>query len=235
MAQNLEKFLVDLSPADALILDSYCVLCDCLSGYLGEGFEIVVHSLGRSDYFIKRIANGHHSDRVAGALGLGMSESPDGAVEHLRIKLQQGKQPVTVYFSENAKGDVFRSATIGIVGEGRRLIGMMCFNFFLNTPLSEIIELFTIPQNVVVRKARLAPCMDQNYDTILTETIREAQQAVMDDSDIPAKGKKKEIIRRLNEAGVFNVKTGVAMCANILGIRTATVHMHLRSLGAEHR
>ncbi|MCI8474027.1 MAG: hypothetical protein HFF07_01665 [Oscillospiraceae bacterium] len=233
MSNDLTNYLVELSPADKLILDSYCNLCDCLTTYLGGGYEIVVHSLGQGDHFIKRIANGHYSDRVAGSVGIGLSESPGGAIEHLLLKLQQGELPITTYFSENAKGDIFRSATVGIVGEGQRLIGMMCFNFFLNTPISEIIELLSVPKDVVVRKAKFTAYMDQDYEAILSETIQETKLSVMGDPDIPAKFKKKEIIRRLNEAGVFNIKNGVIMCADMLGIRVATVYMHLRSFSID--
>ena len=79
---------------------------------------------------------------------------------------------------------------------------MICLNFYLNTPFSEVLESFALPRYLVAGNAPYSALDNRGYDAILYDTIKSAKQAVMDDLDIPSKYKKKEIIRRLNEAGV---------------------------------
>jgi hypothetical protein len=43
------------------------------------------------------------------------------------------------YFNKTAKGEPLKSCSIGITGEKGNVIGLMCINFYVNTPLSEII------------------------------------------------------------------------------------------------
>jgi len=226
MKNEIEEYLLEFTEADELTLSSYCNLCDCLAVYLGGGYEIVIHSLGIGDSFTRKIVNGHYSGRTVGE----EMKYPISPIQHLYEKLRQDEAPVITYFSENEKGDVFKSATIGIEGQNRRLIGIMCINFFLGTPLSDIIGKLFPPKDVIVKKTYLDSYNSGDYETIIRQTVNEVKNTVMSDASIPSKYKKKEIIRRLNDIGVFNVKTGVLICADILGIRITTVYMHLRNL-----
>lgn len=227
MRNVINEYLVELTDEDRLLLSSYCGLSDCLSVYLGGGYEIVIHSLGLGDSFTKKIINGHHSGRTAGE----EIEYPVLPIQHLYEKINQEETPIVTYFSENKKGDVFKSATIGIVAQDKRLIGMMCINFSLSTPLSDIIGSHHLPKDVIVKKTYLDSYNSSDYETIIRQTVRETENTVMSDSAIPSKYKNKEIVRRLNELGVFDVKTGVVICAEVLGISITTVYMHLRNLG----
>jgi predicted transcriptional regulator YheO len=125
-----------------------------------------------------------------------------------------------------------KSASIGIVGTGNKLIGIICLNCYLSTPFAEVLESFTVPANIVDVKSRYLAVNNNGYDTILSETINSAKDDVMSDPDIPYKLKKKEIIRRLHDSGVFQIKGGVAMCAEILGVTITTIYMHIRNLNA---
>ena len=56
------------------------------------------------------------------------------------------------------------------------------------------------------------------------------KDTVMNDSAIPAKFKRKEIVRRLNDSGIFKVKNAIQICADTLDITIATIYMHIRNL-----
>ena len=62
----LSGYLV-LSPTDKVILESYKILMDGLSAYLGEGYEIILHSLEDLDHSVIKIINGHYTERCEGA------------------------------------------------------------------------------------------------------------------------------------------------------------------------
>ena len=200
MKNSVMDYLVKLNEADRLILSSYSTLCDCLSAYLGSGYEIVVHSLGIGDRFILKIINGQYSGRSEADIA---DNALIIAIEQLYARIKQGDLPIVTCFGTGRAGGLFKSASIGIVGNGKRLIGMICLNFYLNTPFSEIIETFALPRYLVASDSPYSAYDNRGYDAILDETIKNAKQAVMNDPDIPSKYKKKEIIRRLNEAGRF--------------------------------
>ena len=67
---------VSLSKTDYAILNSYKILAEGLAEYLGEGCEIVIHSLGNLEHSVIKIINGHHTGRKEGSpitdLGLSM-------------------------------------------------------------------------------------------------------------------------------------------------------------------
>ncbi len=229
MRKSIDDYLVKLSDTDTLILESYESLCGCLNEYLGGGYEIVLHSLGSDDFFIKKIINGHYSDRTEGRA---LKDYPVKAIEHLYEKLQNDQPVVSVYFSENSKGEIFKSSTIGIIGENNRIIGMLCLNFFLNTPFSELVAQFYPPNDVILKKNHLDAYEqeDSSYEQIITKAVNEAKTAVEQDAGIPLKYKNKEIIRRLEQTGVFKIKESVVVCAGLLNISATTIYMHLRNL-----
>lgn len=228
MKNLITDYLVKLTETDRLILASYCTLCECLSTCLGSAYEIVVHSLGVGDRFIQEIVNGQYSGRSEED---GVDNSFIVATEQLCARIKHDDQPITVCFGTSKNGGMFKSASIGIVGSGKRLIGMMCLNFYLNTPFSEILESYALPRYLAANNSPYSAYENRGYDSILYDTIKNAKQSVMDDPDIPSKYKKKEIIRRLNEAGVFKIKNGVSICAEMLGVTITTIYMHIRKLG----
>ena len=241
--KTIEDYLVKLSVADNYILSSYCSLCECLASYLGSTYEVVVHSLGIGDRFIRRIINNEYSGRTE-------SDSLDRMsvtiVEQLYARIKQGDSPIIINFStggyypvndtnpfdvNSAANGTFRSASIGIVGSGKKLIGMLCLNFYLDAPFSKIIENYTLPGFLTATSVPFH-ASSNSYDEYLYETIDSTKQTVMNNHDIPSKYKRKEIIRILNDIGVFNVKKGVMVCAEALGITITTIYMHIRNLDA---
>jgi Uncharacterized protein conserved in bacteria len=196
---------------------------------MGKGFEIVLHSLGVDDHSIKKIINGYYTDRSANKT---INEYTPNLLSDLTEQMSRGELPIRVYFCENSNGDVFKSATMGIKGEGGKMIGMICLNFSLNIPVSEIVSSLCPPEDIVVKKIQFVSRDSDDYDDIIRQTVLDIKTDVMSNTSIPGKYKNKEIIRRLHIAGVFSVKDSVAKCAEILNTSKNTVYMHLRNIGA---
>ena len=227
MKKRIEDYLVKLSDSDRKTLASYSDLCDGLNACLGNAYEIVVHSLGKGDRFILRIVNGEYSGRSVDDEHDQLSVQ---AVEQLDALRKQGDKPVLVNFSLGDGGDVIKSASIGILGDGAKLIGMICLNFHMNAPFSSIIETFSPPGFLSAINSVNHSNDERNYDSTIYETVRNAQASVINDPGIPSKFKRKEIIRLLSDMGVFNVKKGVSICAEVLGVTITTIYMHIRNL-----
>ena len=73
---------IALSKSDLAILESYKVLAEGLANYLGDGYEIVIHSLGNLEHSVIKIINGYHTGRKEGSpitdLGLTMAKNING-------------------------------------------------------------------------------------------------------------------------------------------------------------
>ena len=230
MKKSAKRLRIPLTEADRLILNSYCMLSDCLSTYLGNAYEIVVHSFGEGDYFILKIINGGFSGRSS------QPEIPDSVipiVEQLELRARHGDVPLTVSFNMGPDGRKYKSASVAIRGSNDRMIGLLCLNYCLDMPFYDVIRSFALPAYLDIVPPTMPLPGNNQYDTVVTQTIIKMRDMVMHDEEIPAKFKRKEIIRRLNDAGVFKMKNSIQLCADLLGITIATIYMHIRNLDNE--
>ncbi len=209
---------VILSEKDFLILNSYKTTAQGLADYLGSGYEIVLHSLEDFNHSVVEIINGHHTGRKVGA------PITDLALSMLsKINESPGSDYIS-YFSTNKNGEPLKSTTIVIRGEKGNPIGLLCINFYLNTPLSTLISNFTA--TAPMQKESFS----ENVEDLFDQSLEEAKQKVYGDESISASNKNKEIIHILYQKGVFNLKDSVVTIAKMLGISKNTVYMHLRNL-----
>lgn len=212
-----------LTPMDRAILESYKAVLDGFSSYFGEGYEMVLHSLEDYDHSVIKIVNGYHTSRAEGApitdLALSMLE---------RICSQGGEPKAITYFTQNRRGEPLKSATIPILGEGGRIIGLLCINFYLNTPFRQVIGDF-VPLPAEGGEQHTETFTD-NVDELIGNAVAEVRQQVEADEAVTASNKNKEMVRRLEAKGIFNLKDGVAKAAQALRISKNTVYLHLRNL-----
>ena len=212
-----------LSPVDKMILESYKNLVSGLAHYLGEGYEFVLHSLENMDKSVIKIVNGHHTGRKEGA------PITDLALEMLE-KIQKNKEDeALLYFTQNKKGDPLKSSTIPIHGEGGRIIGLLCINFYLNTPLSSVMGSLCMNQPSATEKFANENFAESIGD-LIQDTYEVVRKDVMSDTTVPPSLKNKEIIIRLDARGIFKIKDAIVTVAQMMGISKNTVYLHLRNI-----
>lgn len=220
----MENSFIRLSHADKTILQSYKTLVEGLANYLGDGYEFVLHSLENLDKSAIKVVNGYHSKRSEGApitdLALSMLD-----------KIRDSHQLKSLcYFNRNKEEKLLKSCTIPIPGENSRIIGLLCINFYMDTPLSSVIEAL-IPQEAFT--PHLAENYAENIDDLILTSLEEVKEAVFNDPSISSVNKNKEIISCLYHKGVFNLKDAVIKVAKSLNISKNTVYMHIRNSKAE--
>ena len=142
------------------------------------------------------------------------------------IRHNNGKDYIA-YYSKNKKGEPMHSTTIAIRSENAKIVGLLCINFYLNTPLASVINTLmkTDDGANVGREENFADSPSQ----LVGDTIAETKRVVMADADIAVHDKNKEIIARLYSKGFFKLKNSVVECAEALGISKNTVYLHIRS------
>ena len=166
-----------LTAIDKIILDSYASMVEALSGYLGSAYEISLHSLEDYNHSVIRIMNGYHSGRTEGA------PLTDLAINMLKRIGDEGLSATSSYTSYNAvtrTGEHLKSSTIPILGEKGRVIGMLCINFYLDSPLTELIQSLTGTDRVQAEREYFASSMSD----ALSEAISEARNQVMQNPTI---------------------------------------------------
>lgn len=209
-----------LSKTDRIVLDSYKEVLNGLAAYLGEGYEFVLHSLENLEHSVVAIVNGHYTNRRIG------SPITDLALYMLdQIEAGTLKDDAT-YYSKNKDGAPLKSSTIAIRGEHGRIIGLLCINFYMNTPLSKILSSFASGQLV---PATLTENFVDNTDDLVTNVVSKLKEEILADNTVLPSCKNKEIIYRAYLQGIFHFKDAVLLVADILSISKNTVYLHLRN------
>jgi predicted transcriptional regulator YheO len=209
-----------LTDKDRLVLESYKTAAEALGAYLGEAFEIVLHDLGDLDNSVIKIIHGEHSGREEGApitdFALGMLD---------QIK-NNNSDSFSIYYTKSKYGKPVKSTTFAIFGENNRVIGLMCINLYLDSPLTAILNSFG-PEEPAEFSAEN---FTQDSDELVLRSLETVKKAVDQDYTVPVSQKNKEIVTILFHQGVFKLKNAVKVVSRSLGISKNTVYMHLRAL-----
>lgn len=212
-----------LTKTDRQILDSYAAMIEGLSAYLGSVYEISLHSLEDYDHSVIKIMNGYHSGRSVGAP---LTDLALNMLKRINDHGLSSTQDFTSYNAVNPLGERLKSSTIPILGQNGRVIGILCINLYLDSPLSEVLESIVEGKNTRTEQENFASDMSD----ALVNSINEARNQVMLNNSIAAVNKNKELIRILHEKGFFHIKNSVPQVATALGISKNTVYLHLRSI-----
>lgn len=212
----MHEFEIQMTSEDYIVLESYKALLDGFADYLGSSYELVLHSLENLDCSAIKVINGFHTGRKEGA------PITELALQMLQRINSLGGEDFITYHSVNSAGKPLRSATIAIRGKNKRIIGLLCINFYLDTPLSELMRQLTGTKD----------SFQETYVQNNGEMIRKAVQRATWKADSEGFGgtalRNKAIVHFLYEEGIFNIKDAVNLVADELGISKNTVYLHLR-------
>ncbi len=219
-----------LTDTDRKILASYKAMLPNLGEYLGEGYEIILHSLENLQHSVIENVNGHYSGRGNG------SPITDYALSML-ARLEHDKNHSSFcYMNRSKTGVPLRSSTIPILGEENRIIGLICINFYTNISLSQLIAKF-LPDASPLKPEimEVHENFAENADELIENVLNETKQRILNDASISSQNKNKKIIEELYARGIFKIKDSVIKVAGLLGISKNTVYMHIRNANSEKR
>lgn len=220
-----DKPYIKLTKAEQLILNSYKKMIVSLGEYLGEGYEIILHSLENLQHSVIENVNGHYSGRKNGA------PITDLALSMLGQLKEEPSQSAVCYMNHSKKGVPLRSCTIPITGEKERIIGLICINFYTDVPLSSLLANFYPETSIGLSSNDTATeNFADNTDELIENVLYKIQHQVMGDFSVSPQNKNKEIIMQLYQRGIFNIKDAVLKVASLLGISKNTVYLHIRNL-----
>ncbi|MGL4704606.1 MAG: helix-turn-helix transcriptional regulator, partial [Enterococcus faecalis] len=172
-----------------------------------------------------KVINGHFSNRKEGA------PITDMALKMLSQVESEHDYAVKPYYNKNQKGVILKSSTIPVIGENDRIIGLICINMHLEMPLIDYLQdlLPSGQQNDMSQELKNSEHFSDNIDELITTSLTKVKQAVESDPNVSHLNQNKEIVIRLYDQGIFNLKDSVIKIADRLGISKNTIYLHIRN------
>lgn len=215
----LKEGSVSLSPQDRLILEGYKPLVDAIGQLFGDCCEVVLHSLEDLSHSVIWIHNGAKTGRKIG------SPVTDKALSVLRQCEQTGSSFSKLYLTQTVNGATMRSTTTVIKGIAGNPIGLFCINFDISMPFNQLAQILVEPKN---ENEAGGEHFAIDLDDLFLTKVRQVEQEVKNDPNIPVRRKTYEIIVRLSDEGVFKIRKAVPRIAKVLNISRDVIYMHLR-------
>ncbi|SUB31713.1 YheO domain-containing protein [Yersinia pseudotuberculosis] len=205
------------------IIKSWIPMVEFIARTYGENCEVILHDLRDLDKSIVAIKNNHITGRQSG-----------GTITDFALKLIHEKSWEERDFIINYKGRIpgksenIRASTFFIKDEEGEIIAMLCMNVDL-TSLSlahkiignlMFIEEDNKNDEEVLRNTSITDMLHELITDVLKNYPRAPSLLIMDE--------KKEIVKKLNEKGVFLLKGAVAEVAMRLETSEQTIYRYLK-------
>lgn len=115
-----------------------------------------------------------------------------------------------------------KSSSITIKNRHGKPVGMLCVNFSLETSLTNLLETFSPPATAIHVNNETFAC---SVDDLVSQVIEKVDQ----DSSLGSSVRNKEIVSRLYDMGIFDIKDTPQLVARMLGVSRHTVYLHIRN------
>ncbi|CAH6289484.1 helix-turn-helix transcriptional regulator [Pantoea agglomerans] len=215
----------DKKTKNSLIKELSAVM-EALSSVTGQHMEVVLHDLEHPEASVLRIVNGHVSGRQVGSSLLEGPENDMGFTGLLgqEVPLEKTEPAVyTNYRTVGPQGRPLRSSTVLFRDESGKATLSLCFN----ADYSEV----DVAREALSRLMPIQPVAAESGEAGLESRMHEIICACIPPSGQlkvgATKKEKVEIVRQMQEKGLFIVRGGVEMAARVLGVTRYTVYNYL--------
>lgn len=203
------------------ILKSMIPIADALGKMMGSNCEVAIHDLTHPQHSIIHIVNGHVTGRKKG--------DTLGKVFNEFLQITQLNQDMIVNYSDYDNGTNQKCTKILIKDENNRVIGCFCINIIIDEYLQAMDTLKKICETIPIEHFKGEQPEENNEDvfSMVKELIKNTINEVAQSKGKMTREEKIEIVKFLDEKGVFKVKGAVEWVANNLSISRFTVYSYL--------
>lgn len=210
-----------------------------LHDVLGDNYEIILHVIDKNDIYIGELVNSHISGRSKN------SPLTKFALDLITQKVYQEKDSVTNYKAiVSPQHKEVRGSTFFIKDKDGNLEGMLCINLDISAyqgVASEVLKLANLNLGNLIPNATEAkpPTAPQEEAVeILTSNIQDIISEIIDPSLLRhnvhlSQDVKIDIVAKLSEKGVFQLKGAVSKVADILCISEPSVYRYLKKIESD--
>ena len=227
------------------MLRQYSQLVEFLGLALGPDYEIVLHEILPENSRVAAIANGSISGRSVGA------PITNAALRMIMQKQYETSNYNINYTGQLASGKTIRSSTM-FIKDGGKLVGLLCINFDDSRfhELSDNILRLVHPDDFVHHHyfpndaPAKQPAAPQHTHAQPTEHFQSDMNGLMEDlfatvtkdTDVPLRrltqAERAEIVARLYEQGMFELRGAVQFTVQKLGCSQASVYRYIKNAKA---
>lgn len=218
---------------------------DFLGAALGSSTEIVLHDLTEPDHSVVKIVNGHVSGRNVGA----------PATEFARAMVREHGDSdldyVTDYVCTTADGRPLQGSSYFVRDDDSQVVGMICINIdpqpfrTLEDSVKTFLEAYRHGGSEEIRETNFdairAAYNSSSVETLslggTTAGVNERVRAVLSamgktPSELDQAGRM-DVIRKLEDSGVFLIKGAAAYVATELHVSVPSVYRYLQKVRRE--
>ena len=208
------------------VFKRYCQIADVVAETFGPRCEAVVHDLSQPENSVVYVANGNVTGRAVG-------QSFDHLVRQVLMNKDFKEDRAVNYMFETPDHRTLRSTSLLRRDEEGNLAGMLCINVDISgwLRLQEEIGLFTAP-----RPSPSPSCQEEVAPDVMT-MIDDLIWKIVGSQDVKNLTRKKcvELVRFMDEKGIFLVKGTVEKVAEIMGVTKVTVYSYLDEAKGKRR
>ncbi|VTS96756.1 helix-turn-helix transcriptional regulator [Streptococcus dysgalactiae] len=210
-----------------------------LHDVLGDNYEIILHVIDKNDIYIGELVNSHISGRSKN------SPLTKFALDLITQKVYQEKDFVTNYKAiVSPLHKEVRGSTFFIKDKEGNLEGMLCINLDISAyqgVASDLLKLANLNLGQLISTApetTATVALQEEPVEILTSNIQDIISEIIDPSLLRhnvhlSQDVKIDIVAKLYEKGVFQLKGAVSKVADILCISEPSVYRYLKKIEAD--
>lgn len=212
------------------VIDAYVPLVEFLGAFLGSNCEVVLHDTSTKEKSVLAIANSHITGRTVGA------PLTDLALRFVVDKEYEHRDWVMGYITRSKDDRPLRSATYFIRDSKGDLAGMLC----LNMDVSDVINARDMLARVIRTMglddtaAKTTTDHSETFSDSIEDLTENLIVQIINGAEIPPErmtaAEKVDIVRTLDERGVFLLKGTVAVVADRLAASEATIYRYLQKI-----
>ena len=206
------------------IFKKYIIIGEFISKIMGDNSEVVIHDINSPEKSIIWIDKSHISGRKVGDSFTNLSQMI------LNGKEYEEKNYIVNYEGKGKGGRKFISSTYFIKDDDGVLQGFLCINNDI-TDYLEFKEHFGKLEKYFSKttsdyQEEIAPPVSSFSNTIIEEVLKSQNISIIR----MKKREKIEVVRQMQEKGLFDIKGGASQAAKSLKISEPTLYRYLKEI-----
>lgn len=202
------------------ILAQYIPLAHMIAQTIGDDCEVVLHDLENPQQSVVYIVNNRVTGRQVG-------QSFDHLVPQVILSKKLDHDIVTNYYFHTADGRLIKSSTALLKDFGGKVVGALCINID-TTKISQQIE--WLQSLMPGSEENAAPAeVSQEELTHVSEIVIDLIDKIIGNKDMARlrREEKLELIRFMDQRGIFLLKGAVDQVGSRMGISRVTVYSYI--------
>lgn len=200
------------------IIERYFPIADLIAGTFGKECEVAVHDLENPEQSVVYVVNGNVTGRARG-------QSFDHLIKNVLLSRDFKEDRLINYTFETAEGKKIRSSSLLIRDENKKVIGMICINYDTTRYLymEESLKAFFGQEQEEAAQKEGEPAQD------VMAIIDDLIMKIIGTDDAKNLNRKRcvELVKFMDEKGIFLVKGAMDKVAELMGVSRITVYSYL--------